>query len=161
MTGHVIHLSTEVAAGQDTVWSVVTDLAHADRILRSVSAVSVPDAGSYGLGTTWRETRSMFGHHGEEELHVTECDAPHRTIHETRLGHDTIRTAYSLQQHAVDRTRLLLTANVDMSERNRAEELMWNVWGGFSFEATRRMLEHDLEDIRAEAQRRHAGLTGS
>lgn len=160
MTGHVIHLNAEVAAGQDAVWSVLTDLAHADQILRSVQSVSVPDEGAYRLGTTWRESRAMFGHRGEEELHVIECDAPHRTIHETRLGHDTIRTAYALQTHASDLTKLLLTASVDMRERNRAESLIWDIWGGFSFGATRRMLVHDLEDIRVEAERRH-GLTRS
>ncbi|KQY63951.1 MULTISPECIES: SRPBCC family protein [unclassified Nocardioides] len=157
MTGHVIHLNTEVEADPDTVWQVLTDLVHADHILRSVDSVELTSDGPYAAGTTWREKRTMFGHHGVEELEVTVAEAPHRTIHETRLGHDRIRTAYSLQSHTGERTKLLLTANIDIGERNRAESLMWNIWGGFSFDATRRMLTHDLEDIKAEAEQRIGG----
>lgn len=155
MTGHVIHLHTEVEADRETVWSVLTDLAHADHILRSVKSVELLSEPPYDVGTTWRENRSMFGHRGDEELHVTESVPPERTIHETRLGHDTIRTSYSLQPHG-PRTKLLLTANVDMGERSSTGNLMWHVWGGFSFDATRRMLGHDLEDIKQEAERRSA-----
>ncbi|KRF17987.1 hypothetical protein ASG90_06620 [Nocardioides sp. Soil797] len=156
MTGHVIHLDIEIEAPPETVWQVLTDLPHADHILRSVKQVEPLGEPGYGVGTTWRETRAMFGHHGDEELHVVESVKPHRTLHETKLGHDRIRTAYSLQSHAGDHTKLLLTANIDTSERNRAEDLMWHIWGGWGFGATRRMLNHDLEDIRAEAERRRA-----
>ncbi len=133
---------------------VLTDLVHADHILRSVESVELISDGPYGVGTTWHERRAMFGHRGDEELHVTTAEAPFRTIHETKLGHDRIRTAYSLQSHSGARTKLLLTANIDTAERNRAEALMWNIWGGFSFDSTRRMLNHDLEDIKSEAETR-------
>lgn len=155
MTGHVIHLNTEVGADPDTVWQVLTDLVHADHILRSVDSVELTSEGPYAAGTTWREKRAMFGHHGVEELEVTLAEEPRHTIHETQLGHDRIRIAYSLQPHP-GITKLLLTANIDTGQRSKAETLMWNIWGGFSFDATRRMLNHDLEDIKAEAEKRSA-----
>lgn len=156
MTGHVIHLDIEIEAPPETVWQVLTDLPHADHILRSVQAAELVGEPGYRVGTTWRETRSMFGHHGDEELHVVESVQPHRTLHETKLGHDRIRIAYSLQSHDGARTKLLLTANVDTAERNKAEDLMWHIWGGWGFGATRRMFTHDLEDIKVESERRVA-----
>jgi hypothetical protein len=157
VTGHVIHLSKSIDAAPETIWGVLIDLSHVSDILRSVkNAELLTEAGEYGVGTTWREDRKFFGHHGTEELHVTESEPPRRTIHETRLGHDSVRTAYSIQPTSDGRAKLLLTATVDMDERNAAENLIWNTWGNISFEQTRRMLSHDLEDIGNEAERREA-----
>lgn len=157
MTGHVIHLSQSINASPEHIWDVITDLPHAAEILRSVRSVdTMSEAGEYAVGTTWREDRTFFGHHGEEELHVTESEPPRRTIHETRLGHDKIRTAYSIQPNSDGSTKLLVTATVDMKERTKAENLIWNTWGNISFEQTKKMLAQDLEDIAAEAERRAA-----
>lgn len=158
MTGHVIHLSTEITADQPTVWGVLTDLPHTPDILRSVRSVDRISDGDYGVGTTWHESRSIFGHRGDEELHVTESDPPRRTIHETRLGHDRVRTSYSLQPspHGDRETKLLLTASIDIHERRPGGNFLWNTWGNLGFESTKRMLAHDLEDIKAEAERRAA-----
>jgi hypothetical protein len=160
VTGHVIHLGTTIEADQETVWGVLTDLPHVSEILRSVTSSEVLSEGEYDVGTTWREDRTFFGHHGTEELHVTESEPPRRTIHETRLGNDQIRTAYSVQPGYGGGTKLLLTATVDMHERNAAGNFVWNTWGNISFEQTRKMLVHDLEDIGAEAERRQADLGG-
>lgn len=154
MTGHVIHLSTSINATPEAVWDVLTDLPHVADILHSVKSAELLTEGEYDVGTTWREDRSFFGHHGQEELHVTESEPPRRTIHETKLGHDKVRTAYSIARNPDGTTKLLMTATVDMKERSKAEQLIWNTWGNISFETTKKMLAHDLEDIAAEALRR-------
>ncbi len=160
MTGHVIHVNTSINASQEAVWSVLTDLPHAADILRSVKAVHDISDGEYDVGTTWREERTFFGHHGTEELHVTECAPPSRTLHEARLGHDTVRTAYSLQRSPDGTTKLLLTATLDVSDRSAGEKLMWNTLGRASYGSTHRMLEQDLDDIRKEAEARDGRLAG-
>lgn len=154
MTGHVIHLSTSIRATPQDIWDVLTDLPHAADILRSVKSAELLTEGPYDVGTTWRENRTFFGHHGEEELHVVESQPPRRTIHEVKLGHDQVRTAYSIQHNHEGTTKLLLTVTVDMRERTARENLVWNTWGNISFEATKKMLQQDLEDIGAEAERR-------
>ena len=160
MTGHVIHLSQTIKARPEFIWDVITDLPHAADILRSVKSATLMTEGEYGVGTTWREDRTFFGHHGEEELHVTESEAPRRTIHETKLGHDKIRTAYSIQPTSDGSTKLLVTVAVDMHERTRAENLIWNTWGNITFEQTKKMLAQDLEDIAREAERRAEDRSG-
>jgi hypothetical protein len=155
VTGHVIHLNTTIDASPETIWGVLTDLPHTADILGSVRSAQLITDGEYDVGTTWREERNFFGHHGEEELHVVESEPPHRTLHETRLSHDQIRTAYLIERTA-DGTgsRLLMTATMDVSGRTSAEKMRWNLLGGHSFESTRRMLIRDLEDIRIEAEKR-------
>lgn len=160
MTGHVIHLSTSIEASPQTIWGVLTDLPHVSDILRSVKSSEVVSGDGYDVGTTWREDRTFFGHHGTEELHVTESEPPRRTIHETKLGHDKVRVAYSIQGSSEGKTKLLMTVAVDMKERSAREQLVWNTWGNISFEATRRMLAQDLDDIAAEATRRE-GAAGA
>jgi hypothetical protein len=161
VTGHVIHLSTTVNASPDAVWDVLTDLPHAADILRSVRTAELLTEGEYAVGTTWREDRTFFGHKETEELHVTESEPPRRTIHETKVGHDRIRTAYSIQPGSDGRTKLLLTVTIDMSERTQRERLAWATWGNISFEQTKKVLDQDLEDIGREAERREADISGS
>jgi len=158
MAGHVIHVHETIPAPPEQVWEVVTDVGHYDRILRSVSGSALTTEGGFDVGTTWHERRTIFGHHGEEELHVVECDAPRRAMVETRLGHDVVRTSYSLTPAGGhDRgTRLAMTTSAEMRDRTPVGSLAWRFFGGFSYEATRRMLRHDLEDIVAEVVRRSA-----
>lgn len=160
MAGHIIYVHDTIPAPPQTVWEVITEVDEADRILRSVTDSHLMTEGEFGVGTAWRERRTIFGHHGEEELHVVECSPPRRLVVETRLGHDTVRTAYSLTpaNGHDDRTRLGMTTTVQMTDRTPVGNLAWKFFGGFSYDATRRMLEHDLADITTEVARRSAGL---
>lgn len=156
MAGHIIHVHGTIPAPPEQVWEVITDIAHADDVLRSVSEPYLLTEGEYDVGTTWRERRTLFGHHGPEELQVVESEPPRRTVVEAEVGHDVIRTAYRLTPAGPDHrdTRLAMTTTVVMSGRSPMSRAMWAMFGGFSYDRTRRVLEHDLEDIEAEACRR-------
>jgi hypothetical protein len=159
MAGHVIYVHTTIPATPEQVWEVVTDVARADEVLRSVRESELLTDGPYGVGTVWREKRTMFGHHGLEELHVVEANPPRRTLVETRLGRDTVRTAYSLTPSAHEgHTRLAMTTTAVMTARSALGSLAWQFFGTFSYDHTRRMLEHDLEDIETEVLRRVSPL---
>jgi uncharacterized protein YndB with AHSA1/START domain len=63
-----------IAAPPEKVWAVFTDLkASADR-LSAVKAVEVFTAGPFGVGTRWRETRTMFGREATEDMEITAVD---------------------------------------------------------------------------------------
>lgn len=158
MAGHIIYTHNTIPAPPEAVWDVITDIAHADTVLRSVSGTEQVTPGEYAVGTTWRERRNVFGHHGTEELHVVECEAPRRTIVEAEAGADTIRTAYRLTPADMNgsTTRLAMTTTIEMKGRSMMSRAMWKMFGNHSFEHTRRVLEHDMEDIEAEAVRRAA-----
>lgn len=157
MASHIIYLNAMLPAPPQVVWDILTDVDNADEIFRSVSGSKKLTEGPYDVGTTWHEKRTMFGHHGEEELHVVVCEAPSKTVIETRLGHDTVRTSYRLTPMGTgehSQTRVAMTTNVATTDRTVAEKVAWNFFGGFSHERTRKMLQHDLEDLAAEVKRR-------
>ncbi len=155
MAGHIIYVNATLPAPPALVWDVITDVGNADRILRSVSDSRVITDEPFGVGTTWHEKRTMFGHRGEEEMHVVECDPPRSMVVETRLRHDVVRTSYRITAFSAgEQARLAMTTSVHMEERTPIERLAWKFFGGFSFEHTHKMLEHDLEDIAAEVRRR-------
>ncbi|KRC56715.1 MULTISPECIES: SRPBCC family protein [unclassified Nocardioides] len=160
MAGHIIHVHTTIPAPPEQVWDVITDIAHADTVLRSVSESELLTEGGYDVGTSWRERRTLFGHHGPERLQVVESEPPLRTVVEAEVGDDVIRTAYRLTPAGPDRqrTRLAMTTTVEMSHRSPVSRAIWAVFGGFSYDQSRKVLEHDLEDIEAEACRR--AMTG-
>ncbi len=156
MAGHIIYLNATLPAPPQVVWDVLTDVANGDQIFRSVSDSKLLTEGSYDVGTSWHEKRTLFGHHGEEELHVVECEPPRRAVVDTRLGHDVVRTSYRLTGMGIEQssTRVAMTTTMIATERTAAEKLAWSFFGGFSYDRTRRMLQHDLEDLEAEAKRR-------
>jgi hypothetical protein len=39
-------------------------------------------------------------------------------------------------------------------DRTVVEKLAWSFFGAFSYDRTRRMLQHDLDDLEAEVKRR-------
>jgi uncharacterized protein YndB with AHSA1/START domain len=156
MAGHIIHVHSTIPAPPAQVWEVITDVAHAPDVLRSVSESEVLTEGGYDVGTTWRERRTLFGHHGPEQIQVVESEPERRTVVEAEVGNDIIRTAYRLTPSGPEATgtRLAMTTTVEMSHRSVLSRAMWAMFGGFSYDRTRKVLEHDLEDIEAEACRR-------
>lgn len=155
MTGHVIHEHTIIKARPETVWSVVTDVAARADVLRSVKHVEAPD-GEYASGTTWREDRDIFGHHGTEELVVTQYENFH-AVEETTLGHDRVTTVWRAGPARDGAAKLLCTVTADMRKRNLLERLTWGLVGELGYQRTRRLVRQDLADIAAEAERREAG----
>lgn len=66
-----VEVRRRVAAPVERVWAVVTDLAGSPRVVRGIDAVEVLTPGEFGVGTRWRETRTMMGRSATEEMTVT------------------------------------------------------------------------------------------
>lgn len=156
MAGHIIYVHDTIPAPPAMVWDVITDVARAEQIFRSVKRSELLTEGPVDVGTTWREERTLFGHRGPEERRVLECDPPRRLVIATHVGHDLVRTAYRVTPFGSgeDRTRLAMTTNLDTSGRSALGRVEWELLGGHSYEHTRKILRHDLEDITAEVLRR-------
>ena len=63
-----------IAAPPETVWAVFTDLKESAERLSAVKAVEVFTDGPFGVGTRWRETRTMFGREATEDMEITAVD---------------------------------------------------------------------------------------
>jgi uncharacterized protein YndB with AHSA1/START domain len=161
MAGHIIYVHTTVEATPEMVWDVITDVARADQVFRSVKRSELLTDGPFDVGTRWREERPLFGHRGTEEREVVECEAPRRLVVKTTVGHDIVHTSFRITPFGAsgERTRIAMTTRLDTSHRSGLGKLEWALLGGHSYEATRKILQHDIDDIEAEVLRRstHAG----
>ncbi|TWT88932.1 Polyketide cyclase / dehydrase and lipid transport [Pseudobythopirellula maris] len=71
-----IHATQRIEAPPERVWAVATDLEHAAERVSGIDRIEVVTDGPFGVGTVWRETRTMMNHQSTEELTVTRCGPP-------------------------------------------------------------------------------------
>jgi len=70
-----LDISRDVSASAAAVWTIMTDLENAaDTISAIQSIVILSEPQGFDVGTTWRETRTMFGKQATEEMSVTQVD---------------------------------------------------------------------------------------
>lgn len=61
----------EFAAPPERVFAALTELDHAAAWMPNFVKIEKLTSGSFGVGTTWRETRKMFGREATEQFEVT------------------------------------------------------------------------------------------
>ena len=75
-----------IAARVDQVWAVMADIdRYAERFAGVDSAVRL-STGGFGVGTQWRETRTVYGRSATVENRVTESQTLHRYVFEAHVG---------------------------------------------------------------------------
>lgn len=70
-------LNEQVAAPPDVVFAVASDLPRAAEHISGIERIEMLSPGPVGVGTRWKETRTMFGRSATEELEVAAFDPPH------------------------------------------------------------------------------------
>jgi len=70
-----LHASRVVAAPPGVVWEIMTDLEASKETITAIQSIEVlSDRKEFGVGTKWRETRTMFGKQATEVMWVTHVD---------------------------------------------------------------------------------------
>lgn len=59
------------SAPADVVWAVATDLANAPAAMTGITSTELLTDGPFGVGTRWRETRTMLGRQASETMTIT------------------------------------------------------------------------------------------
>jgi uncharacterized protein YndB with AHSA1/START domain len=75
-----------VVAPVDQVWAVMTDVERYPERFAGVDAAVRLTGASFGVGTRWRETRTVYGRSTTVEIRVTEVEPLHRYVTEARVG---------------------------------------------------------------------------
>jgi carbon monoxide dehydrogenase subunit G len=66
-------VSRDVNASADVVWGILTDLEGSVDTISAIQKVQIlSDRKDFGVGTAWRETRTMFGRQATEDMEVIE-----------------------------------------------------------------------------------------
>ena len=151
MTGHRIERERLVRAPAERVWTVLTDIAHADQTLSGVTKVEPLTEGPYGVGTRWRETRRMFGREDTQQMQVTLAEKPTRTVVEANSSGVRYVTELTLTPTG-DATRLKMSFTAVQGRSNPMQKGLWALFGALGAKATEKMMAKDLQDIAARAE---------
>lgn len=145
-----VDASLDIAAEAGVVWPIVVGIDRWVEIVEAIENVERLDGGDgFGLGTKWRETRTMFGKKATEVMEVIEFE-------------DGARYATFAESHGskyYSEVRVDPTAGgcrLSMNFRGEPQTLLTKIvdatFGRFVVGATRKALAKDLADIAAVAE---------
>jgi len=138
-----------VAAPLPLVWRVFTDVPRLEKLLHGVSALDVLSPGTFGVGTRWRETRTLHGRTSTDELEVVECEPERRYVLESR-GRARYRAEGVFDALGTEGTHVLVTLRTGGNPVTRLlSTLAWPVTG----RTVRTVLAQDVDDLAAAAER--------
>ncbi len=146
-----VEVRRHVAAPVQRVWEVATDLAGSPQVVRGIDAVEVLTPGPFGVGTRWRETRTMMGRSATEEMSVTavEPQRSYRVEAASRGAHYVSTFAFAPSPDG--------GTDVTTTFGGRPTSTVARVLGAITAPLGRRAvtkaLEQDLQDIAAAAER--------
>ena len=150
-----VRVQSVIAAPPETVFAVAAEIGRWPDIFRAVEHIEILTHGPVAVGTRFRETRTMFGKSGTEEMTVAELDAPHRLVL-TAYNHGTAYRAEHLFAPQDAGTNLTLTfAGLPRSLPAR----LFAPLGFLMLGVVRRQLASDLADLAREAEHRHGQAT--
>jgi uncharacterized membrane protein len=146
-----VEVRRHVAAPVQRVWDVATDLAGSPQVIRGIDAVEVLTPGPFGVGTRWRETRTMMGRSVTEEMTVTavEPQRSYRVEAESRGAHYV--STFTFAPSADGGTDV--TTTFGGRPTSTVARVLGAVTAPLGRRAVTRALEQDLHDIAAAAER--------
>lgn len=149
--GMQIDVTRRVAAPADRVWALIIDLQNSPRVMSAIESVELLEGPEeFGVGTRWRETRTMFGKRATEEMRVSLLD-PGRsyTVVADSGGAKYVSTLAVVPEGD-------LSCSLSMTFRGEptstAGRVMAATVGRLFIGATRKALETDLADIARAAE---------
>jgi uncharacterized membrane protein len=146
-----VEVRRHVAAPVQRVWEVATDLAGAPQVVRGIDAVEVLTPGPFGVGTRWRETRTMMGRSATEEMTVTAVE-PQRsyTVEAASRGAHYVST-FAFAPSADGGTDV--TTTFGGRPTGAVARVLGAVTAPLGRRAVSKALEQDLHDIATTAER--------
>jgi carbon monoxide dehydrogenase subunit G len=149
-----IGLTQFIDASPEAVWAVVSDIGSAAETLSGVVAIERLTDGPYGVGTRWRETRTMFGMKDTMEMEVAESEPGRRTVVLSPVGDILYRTEFALRPRAGGGTELRMDFSAEQPPQRGPAALLTSLLSGVGMQASQKAMEQDLQDIAAAARRR-------
>lgn len=146
-----IFVSQDVKASASVVWSIITDLEGSVDTISAIEKVEILSSDSeFGVGTTWRETRTMFGKKSTEEMTVTEVTEGESYVVIARPEGANYRTAMSILP--TGETACVLSMEFGANPKGTMTRIMGATMGKMFASATKKAFQADLDDIAAAAE---------
>jgi carbon monoxide dehydrogenase subunit G len=145
----VLTVHRDVAAAAEKVWRIITDLERTSDVISGITALERTDGGSgFGVGTTWRETRVMFGREATESMAVTAIEEGRSYTVESDSRGAHYRSVMRVEP-AGQGSRLTLEFG---AEPRSASARLLSLTGKLFEGSMRKALHRDLDDIAAAAE---------
>lgn len=148
-------VSKVVQAPQRQVWEALTDLDALDHMLGQVSKVEVLTDGEFRVGTTWRETRTMFGRPTTETVKVT---AVHEPVAYSVCAENSgvrYRSTCELVARSPEATQVTMRFSVrPLPTASRWQRLLFAALGPVGAKAAKKQMQADLDDVAEHLERR-------
>lgn len=154
-----VTVTRTIDAPLETVWNVATDLATMPETMSAITDVEVLEGGdAFGVGTRWRETRTMMRREATEEMEVTRLD-PHRsyTVEADNQGVHYIST-FTFTPLGADRTEVAMTFT---GEATTPQNVIVRLMGRLGLRIVRKSLAKDLDDLATAAEAAHSSVNPS
>ena len=143
-------LETTIMAPIEAVFATMTEIERWPDIISGISDIEVLTAGPMAIGTTFRETRQMYGRTATEEMTVAEFNAPHLFVL-TAENHGTFYRAEHVLEPDGENTRMKMSFEgtpVTLFAR------LLSPLGLFMKNSVKKMLEADLAELKSAAEQR-------
>ena len=146
-----ISCSKPINAPADKVWSIMTNLEGFPDAIGGIEHVERLDAGTgFEIGTTWRETRTMFGRTATEDMWVTEIEPGRSYVVEANSHGAEYRTTQRVEPDGDGGS--VLSMSFSANPTGTMAKVMAATIGRFFVNATRKAFEQDLTDIASAAE---------
>ncbi|MDP7069948.1 MAG: SRPBCC family protein [Phycisphaerales bacterium] len=141
-----LSISRRIAAPQQRVWDVITDLEGCAERIEAIVKVEMLTGPSVGVGTRWKETRLLFKRETTETMEITAFEPPLRYLVEAdSCG---AHFASELRCEPDGGAATVLSMTMETTPRTWFAKLMKPL-ARLTMGTTRKMLERDLDDIAA------------
>lgn len=142
--------SVHIDAPPDRVYAIVTDLAGAPDRIGAIESLEVLTDQPFGVGTRFRETRTMFGRRATEEMEVTAVDPGRSYTTEAESCGCRYTCVVSIEPDGGGAT---LSMSMRAKPLRLAAKVMCAVMAPLMGGVARKAFARDLQDIKAAAER--------
>ncbi|MGH3367014.1 MAG: SRPBCC family protein [Nocardioidaceae bacterium] len=141
-----------IAAPVERVWAVATDIPGSAETITGINHVEMLSEGDFGVGTRWRETRTMLGREATEEMWVTSVDPVRSyTVEAESHGMHYVSTFRFLP---VDESQTEVVLVFSGEPQGTGARLVAAVTGPLAKRSVAKALRSDLDDLAETAERR-------
>ncbi|MBO1267672.1 SRPBCC family protein [Arthrobacter cavernae] len=148
---HSTSLSQHINAAPDKVWAVISDIPGSAATLSGIDSVQMLSDGPYGVGTRWKETRTMMGRQETVEMWVSQTDPPRSTTVKAVQGGADYTTRFTLEERDGG-TELTLSFGAEILKPSLLSKIAMALFGKIGMSMTRKALAKDLAEIAAKAE---------
>ncbi|OEU90455.1 polyketide cyclase/dehydrase [Streptomyces abyssalis] len=147
-----VTVERRIAAPAGRVWEALTDIEHSAEVIKGIDRIEMLSEGPFGVGTRWRETRTMLGKEATEEMWVTASEAPERCVIEAESRGVHYTSEFLLTPAGGESTDVRLTFGSRTTEKGGLKGAVMKMLGGLRSKAAAKALAKDLADVAASLE---------